>query len=163
MAIPATEFRTEVGLFDRRLSNQGGKYYVKNIYIDRLTEENLQKILQITVKAPTGARTLYLSRYSVTQYQCSARCSQCDRTTNTCLECSGFFINSGSSACLNCANGFYLKRADSNQLVISKSMDDICVKCHSSCKQCVGALIDQCTDCYNLFYLDSITYDQQCI
>jgi hypothetical protein len=29
--------------------------------------------------------------------------------------------------------------------------------------QCLGPGMDHCTACYNLFLLDSITYDQQCI
>ena len=29
--------------------------------------------------------------------------------------------------------------------------------------QCLGPGMDHCTACYNLFFLDSITYDQQCI
>lgn len=46
---------------------------------------------------------------------------------------------------------------------ISKSQDDICVKCHSSCKQCVGPEMDQCSECFKLFYLDSISYNRTCI
>ena len=67
---------------------------------------------------------------------------------------------------MTCPNGFYLKRSYNNNISnfsIVKAVDDICTKCHSTCKQCMGPGIDQCTVCFKLFQLDTISYNRDCI
>lgn len=67
---------------------------------------------------------------------------------------------------MTCPNGFFLKRSYDDTISkysVKRATDDICVKCHSTCKQCKGPEIDQCTACFKLFKLDSISYDRTCI
>jgi len=45
---------------------------------------------------------------------------------------------------VNCPNGFYLKRVyglkaiNSTNTSVVKLSEDTCIKCHSTCKQCIG-------------------------
>jgi hypothetical protein len=114
LTIPASDFRTELGVYDSRLLGGVRKFYIKNIFIDQMNVENLQKTLTITISIPPNTRNIYLSNYQIGQYQCSPRCSQCDRTTNLCIQCNSFFVNRGSTSCIVCANGFYLYKNYTN-------------------------------------------------
>lgn len=63
MSIQPEEFRTEVGVYDRRFPALGSKYYVKSIYIDRLNQDNNLRTVEISVRAPPGSQPLYISNY----------------------------------------------------------------------------------------------------
>lgn len=114
LTIPASEFRTDLGFYDSRLLGGIRKFYIKNIFVDQMNVENLQKNLTITVSIPANTRNIFLANYQVIQYQCSPRCSQCDRATNLCIQCNSFFVNRGSTSCIVCANGFYLQKNYNN-------------------------------------------------
>ena len=104
----------------------------------------MDNVIRLTVQVPPGSvgnnANLYLSDYQLVKYQCAPRCSQCNRINNQCLQCTGFFVQNGTVACTTCPNGYFLKRSYSNTTSYSiiKQTDDICVKCHSTCKQCRG-------------------------
>lgn len=107
-----------------------------------------------------------MANYQVVQYQCAARCSQCDRINNVCLQCNSFFVNQGAQPCAICPNGFYLnKQWDSSisNYSLSTKGPDQCLKCYSTCKQCVGSSINQCNQCFGFFQLDTITFNNLCI
>ena len=39
----------------------------------------------------------------------------------------------------------------------------MCVKCHITCKQCIGESLNKCKECYPDFVLKNIIYDYECI
>jgi hypothetical protein len=62
LTITSAEFRAEVGTYDLRLQNAAIKYYAKNIYIDQMNIQNLQKTIVIGINFPSS-QEIYVANY----------------------------------------------------------------------------------------------------
>lgn len=44
-----------------------------------------------------------------------------------------------------------------------RTQPDLCVKCHSSCLQCLGPDLTDCRACFTYFMIERLIYDNDCI
>ncbi|EAR95398.3 hypothetical protein TTHERM_00077020 (macronuclear) [Tetrahymena thermophila SB210] len=97
-------------------------------------------------------------------------CTECKKCDSTCKDCSG----SGPYNCITCANNLYKQTYAApdvpsthpnygKTICQDKCLDESyfidqvrkeCMKCHPSCKTCVGDLSQECLSCPDGFYLD---------
>ncbi|KAF7267577.1 hypothetical protein GWI33_019215 [Rhynchophorus ferrugineus] len=81
---------------------------------------------------------------------------------NFCLDCYPDFVWHNGSCLLRCPAGFYDSKNDLNPNAerTSYSMPNKCIKCHYTCKTCIGSFDYQCTNCFSDAELYSLTQFQ---
>ncbi|XP_076261452.1 furin-like protease 1 [Rhynchophorus ferrugineus] len=81
---------------------------------------------------------------------------------NFCLDCYPDFVWHNGSCLLRCPAGFYDSKNDLNPNAerTSYSMPNKCIKCHYTCKTCIGSFDYQCTNCFSDAELYSSTQFQ---
>ncbi|KAL4488340.1 hypothetical protein ABPG72_019190 [Tetrahymena utriculariae] len=92
---------------------------------------------------------------------CTSPCKTCDQQTQKCLSClDGYFLSQNAckqcqNPCQNCQDETKCLSCISNDYNYDQNSHKCICKCHTDCKSCSGPTQQDCTDCFDSYYLEN--------